>query len=100
EQERADELFEWIKKDRVSCVENRANLTPVDVALAKFREFTQNYTLIEVDETSFQNRRCCLFMLLNYLKVKKGSQNTTLGNCCDKHSIIAESAGKKDDDKK
>jgi len=87
EQELPDELFEWIQKDRVSCAKNKAELTPIDLALAKFREFSQNYMLIEGDEDSFKKRSCCLFMLLNYIKIKTNAQDAPFTQCCDKHIV-------------
>src|SRR5213075_792181 len=72
EQELSDELFEWIKQERVSFAQNKKELTPLDIALAKFRHFTQNVALIDSDKSSFEKRKCCLFMLLNYCKTKSG----------------------------
>jgi len=87
EQERADELFDWIKQKRLSLVANKTGLTPLDIALAQFRIFTQNFMLIDEDKSSFENRRCCLFILLNHLKIKdQQSETAHFDYCCDKHN--------------
>jgi len=87
QQELPDELFEWIKQERVSLAKNKAGLTPVDTALERFRQFTHNGLTMPTND-SFQKRRCCLFMLLNYCKTKsEQSAETHFANCCDKHII-------------
>jgi hypothetical protein len=85
EQELSDELFEWIKQERVSLAKNKAGKTPVDTALERFRQFTVN-GLTTPKNDSFQKRRCCLFMLLNYCKTKSG-QSAKFQNCCDQHIV-------------
>ena len=88
EKELADELFDWIKQGRVSFAKNKAQLTPVDTALANFRFFTQNVALIDGNTTSFARKKCCLFMLLNYLKIKSGqAANTHFNHCCSNHIV-------------
>jgi len=87
EQENPDELFEWIQQGRVSCVKNNAGFSPLDLALNKFRNFTQNPHLIDLTSTGFNNTRCCLFMLLNYYRLKSEQTERYFDQCCDKHII-------------
>jgi len=82
QQELPDELFEWIKQERVSLAENNAGKTAVDIALERFRQVALKSPARGND--SFTNKRCCLFMLLKYCHIKNG---TNFNNCCDKHVL-------------
>jgi hypothetical protein len=85
DQGRCEELFELMKQGRSSFIQNKAGLTPIDLALQKFRHFTQDKTLIDSNDESFIRARCCLSMLINHLKYVLKDSNII--PCCEKHSI-------------
>lgn len=82
-----DELYELIKKEYITFEKNAEEKTPVDIAYELFRGFTQNHSSIEARKDIFTKRRCCLFMLLNYLKIKQNVNNKSFIQCCDKHMM-------------
>jgi hypothetical protein len=88
EQQNADELYELINKDHVSPHKNKEGLTVLDLALKKFRLFTQNSSLFDTQSEEAAHARCCLFMLYKYILLKQQNTSfTTTSNCCDQHPI-------------
>jgi hypothetical protein len=88
QQKLPDMLYEFIKKDYITFTKNDAGKTPLMIAQELFQLFTQCKDPIKaITQTSneFNKRRCCLFMLLNYLR--KQNQITDLQQCCEKHTI-------------
>lgn len=83
----ANQLYELIKNDYVSPIKNKDGKTVLDVALYKFQKYIKNLNAkkIEVD-----NARCCLFMLLKYIKSKQAGALTNDVDCCSKHPITAD----------
>lgn len=88
-QNNPDELFEWLKQERGSFEKNKSGLTPLDVALEKCRHFTQDVSRINADKDSYDKLSCCVFILLNYIRLKKGTPDNTFGTCCDRHVFTA-----------
>ena len=72
----ADQLYDFIQKGYISFTPNNQGKNPLDVALELFRASS-----IEKDAST----RCCLFMLLNYVKKQQGI--TDFAQCCNKHTI-------------
>jgi hypothetical protein len=63
----ADELHKLMKKNYISKdAKNKNGKTVYDVAFEKFRDFTQDPTLIEDRKKDAQAARCCYFMLTKY----------------------------------
>ena len=82
-----DKLYEFIKKDYITFATNNDDKTPLTIAQDLFQEFTQHkdaHKVIAETPNEFNRRRCCLFMLLNYIKLKK---NIAFEQCCQKHTI-------------
>lgn len=84
----ADELYELIKKNYVSPAANKSCKTVLDIALNHFQSFIQDpgMTFGDIYPEKINQARCCVFMLLTYIKLK---QTGKLPNhqCCNKHVI-------------
>lgn len=89
EQENPDELYEWLKQERISFKKNSAGLTPLDLAAQRFNLLIQNIEEINTDTECFKKNSCCLYILLNYLKRKelKKEDTSDFTQCCDKHVL-------------
>lgn len=88
EQENPDELYELAKAGQLSWLPNKKGLTASDIALKKSLEAIENIALVGSGAESLDQRQCCLFILMHYLRDldrKKGVAVTPLGNCCSKH---------------
>jgi len=77
----SDELYDCIQKGYISFAKNSAGNNPLDIALDSFQYCSQHSNL----DSLVSSTRCCLFMLLNYVKKQQGI--TDYQQCCDKHII-------------
>lgn len=84
----ADELYDLIKKHYVSPTPNKAGKTILDLALHHFQMFTQDPSNFDTYPEKVKQSRCCLFMLLKYIKLQNGINDSNY-TCCDKHVITA-----------
>lgn len=75
----ADELYDFIQKGYVSFTKNNTEKNPLDLALERFNN------TIEKNGCTASSARCCLFMLLNYVKKQQGDDK--FSQCCNKHTI-------------
>src|SRR5581483_3918146 len=84
----ADELYEWIQQKRISFAKNKAGETPDAVALSNYLSYLEIPASIDSFKEEFNRKRCCLFMLLNYLKIiGKQSCLISFKQCCSVHKI-------------
>jgi hypothetical protein len=81
ENRHADQLYDFIKKGYLSFNLNNKNKNPLDVALEHFQTCIQNNLNFDITNSA----RCCLFMLLNYVKKQQGVTDFT--QCCGEHTI-------------
>jgi hypothetical protein len=86
ELQKSDELYELINKNYVSPATNKENQNVLDIALQHFQQFTKTPSLPDQEEEKGR-ARCCLFMLLTYIKSKQADALVNY-KCCDKHVII------------
>ena len=92
----ADELYEWIQQKRISFAKNKAGDTPDALALSNYLPYLELPASIDSFKEEFNRKRCCLFMLLNYLKIiGKQSCLMSFKQCCSVHKI---GDAKKDDE--
>lgn len=87
ELQNADELCQLINKNYISSLPNRFGKTIVDIALHHFQMFTQDPSNFDLHPEQAQRARCCLFMLLRYIKSVQNGALTNDYICCDKHVI-------------
>ncbi len=96
---KADDLFELVKKDRISFKKDKHNYTALDYALSALHKYTQpqQETLITKFPHILQQASCCVYILLNYAKslAQKGAQDvpdvsdmSDFGPCCEKHTLL------------
>lgn len=83
----ADELCQCINNNYVSPAKNKADKTILDLALHHFQTFTQDPSLFDIHPDKVAQARCCLFMLLRYIKAKQTGTLAAEYTCCDKHII-------------
>lgn len=90
----ADELYDFITKDYISFAKNSAGKNPLDIAKENFKTYvspntpsnlTQSGIITLSQAKNFNPTRCCMLMLINYVKKTKGNSN--FEQCCDKHTI-------------
>jgi predicted nucleic acid-binding protein len=81
------ELCELINKNYASPATNKAGETVLDLALHHFQTFTQDPSSFDLHPEAAAQARCCLFMLLRYIKSKQNDQLSNEYICCDKHVI-------------
>ena len=81
QQRLADQLYDFIQKGYISFTRNKENKNPLDIALEHFHYCIHN----DLDSTITKSARCCLFMLLNYVKKQQGI--TDYQQCCPHHTI-------------
>lgn len=81
------ELCELINKNYISPAPNKAGKTILDLALHHFQTFTQDPSSFDLYPEAATQARCCLFMLLKYIKSKQNGYVSSLYDCCDKHII-------------
>lgn len=87
ESQNADELYQLINKNYVSFAPNKAGKTIVDLALDHFQMFTQDVSHVNMLPEKATRARCCLFMLLQYIKKMESKALQNEHKCCDKHVI-------------
>lgn len=82
QKQQADELYNFIQKEYISFSYNNNNQNPLNIAVENFISCIEN----DIDVTgAVSPTRCCLFMLLNYIKKQQGVID--FEQCCDKHII-------------
>lgn len=74
----ADQLYDFITKGYVSFAPNNANKNSLELAIEVFNDCFEKGALFT------SSARCCLFMLLNYVKKQ---QNIAFEQCCKNHTI-------------
>lgn len=79
----ADMLYEFIKNNYITFATNNDGQTPLAIAQENFRQHTSPTILSSL--ASFSPTRCCILMLLNY--VRKQNKVTDFQQCCEKHTI-------------
>ncbi len=83
-----DELWKLITKEYVSPFPNKEEKTVLNLAHAYFQSFSKDAASFDIYREESQHARCCLFMLLNYIKSKQNNQElATFTPCCDKHTV-------------
>ncbi len=82
-----DELHQLITKNYISPAINKTNDTVLDIALWHFQDFTHNISSLDAHKPQADQSRCCLFMLLSYIKSKQNGILDKSQQCCDKHPI-------------
>jgi hypothetical protein len=87
ESQNADELYQLMNKNYVSFAPNKAGKTIVDLALDHFQMFTQDVSNVTTLPEKAKLARCCLFMLLQYIKKTDSKALNNEHKCCDKHVI-------------
>lgn len=83
-----DQLYEFVQKEYITFAENNDHKNPLDIAEKLLQEFTQHTNPDQAIATSskeFYKKRCCFFILLNYLKKK--NKETDFAQCCEKHTF-------------
>lgn len=86
----ADGLYDLLQRNYISAKKNKDNLSVLELALKNFQVFTQDPSQFDLYPERAQNARCCLFMLLRYIRSKDNTYITSLYKCCEKH-VITES---------
>lgn len=80
-----DMLHEFIQKNYISFEPNKEGKNPIAVAVGIFDTLLVDpQKSIENSPDIFKKSRCCLFMLLNYIKKQN---NTKFEHCCHKHTF-------------
>lgn len=82
QQENPDELFTLVVDNRISSIQNKEGLDPLQFALRAFRKFTSAAS-IDTNAEAFKRTRCCYLILYHYF-------SKSLGSCCDKHKMPAD----------
>jgi hypothetical protein len=80
-------LHKLIRNKWVSPAPNKNGKTVLDIAQLNFQHFTRDPLLINLQTEESSRARCCLFMLLRYIKSKQGETLGEQFTCCDKHII-------------
>jgi hypothetical protein len=83
QQHLSDMLHEFIQKNYISFKPNKEGKNPITIAEEIFETLIVDpQTSMENNPDIFKRSRCCLFMLLNYIKKQN---NINFEHCCHKH---------------
>jgi len=93
EEQKVEELFDFLGKNSamfksLALQKNSKGMAPVDIAQDYYSSCLNNIESIGFADENFKKARCCLFMLLNYMRLNNGKKKGVSLFCCDKHLVF------------